>query len=168
MISKTLAALLVISAATAMSACSNNDTASTAPEAEAPVAETPVVAEPEATTDNAVVEEVPAEEPAAETPVEESAPAEETAAAAGPEVALAADAGKVLYEKQCKACHESGLLEAPKYGNKEAWAPHLAKDKATLYEHSAQGFNKMPPQAVNGVSEAEVHAAVDYMIASVS
>lgn len=168
MMSKTLAALLVISAATAMSACSNNDTASTAPEAEAPVAETPVVAEPEATTDDAVVEEVPATEPAAEAPVEESAPAEETAAAAGPEVALAADAGKVLYEKQCKACHESGLLEAPKYGNKEAWAPHLAKDKATLYEHSAKGFNKMPPQAVNGVSEAEVHAAVDYMIASVS
>lgn len=163
MMNKTLATLLLVSTATAMTACSNNDTADTATDAEAPVSEPAVVVEPEVTPEEAVVEEVPAEEPGAE-----AAPVEETAAAATPEVALSADAGKVLYEKQCKVCHEAGLLEAPKYGNKDAWAPHLVKDKATLYEHSAKGFNKMPAQAVNGVTEAEVHAAVDYMIASVS
>lgn len=168
MMNKTLATLLLVSAAATFSACSDKDAASTAPEAEAPVTEPAVVVEPEVTPEEPVVEEVPAEEPAAEAPVEESMPAEETAAAAAPEVELSADAGKVLYEKQCKTCHEAGLLEAPKYGNKDAWAPHIAKGKATLYEHSAQGFNKMPAQAVNGVTEAEVHAAVDYMLASVS
>jgi len=168
MMNKTLATLLLVSAAATFSACSDKDAASTAPEAEAPVTEPAVVVEPEVTPEEPVEEEVPAEEPAAEAPMEESMPAEETTAAAAPEVELSADAGKVLYEKQCKTCHEAGLLEAPKYGNKDAWAPHIAKGKATLYEHSAQGFNKMPAQAVNGVTEAEVHAAVDYMLASVS
>ena len=81
---------------------------------------------------------------------------------------LAADAGAKLYEKQCKVCHESGLLEAPKFGNKEDWAPHLAKDIDTLRMHSAKGFNKMPAQANAEVSEAQVHAAVDYMVAAAS
>lgn len=172
MINKTLATLLVVSAAATFSACSDNDTATTAPDAEAPVAQTPAATEAEVTSEQAVVEEAAVTEPtteaAIETPSQESMPAEETAATAAPEVELAADAGKVLYEKQCKTCHESGLVGAPKYGNKEAWAPHIAKDKATLYEHSAKGFNKMPPQAVNGVTEAQVHAAVDYMLAGVS
>ena len=171
MMHKTLAALLLVSAAATFSACSNNDTASTAPEADAPVAQTPAATEPEV-TQQAVVEEAAVPEPtteaAIETPTQESMPAEEAAAIAAPAVELSADAGKVLYEKQCKTCHEPGLVGAPKYGNKEAWAPHIAKDKATLYEHSAKGFNKMPPQAVNGVTEAEVHAAVDYMLAGVS
>ena len=34
--------------------------------------------------------------------------------------------------------------------------------------HSAQGFNKMPAQAVNGITEAQVKASVDYMLAAVS
>ncbi|WP_227429277.1 c-type cytochrome [Psychrobacter sp. I-STPA6b] len=81
---------------------------------------------------------------------------------------LDANAGKELYEKQCKICHESGMLGAPKYGNQSEWASHIAKGKDTLYLHSAKGFNKMPPQAVNGVTEAQVQAAVDYMVAGSS
>ncbi len=84
-----------------------------------------------------------------------------------PEV-LAADAGVKLYESNCKVCHDAGLLNAPKYGDAAAWAPRLAKDKETLYMHSAKGFNKMPAQAVDGVTEAQVKAAVDYMLASVN
>lgn len=81
---------------------------------------------------------------------------------------LAANAGATLYEIKCKACHEVGLLNAPKYGDVAAWSPRLAKDKETLYMHSAHGFNKMPAQAVNGVTEAQIKAAVDYMIEAVS
>ena len=84
-----------------------------------------------------------------------------------PEV-LAADAGAKLYESNCQVCHAAGLLDAPKYGDTAAWTARLTKDKETLYMHSAKGFNKMPAQAVNGVSEAQVKAAVDYMLASVS
>ncbi|MGP4712574.1 c-type cytochrome [Psychrobacter sp. T6-4] len=84
------------------------------------------------------------------------------------DVVLASDAGVTLYESNCKACHASGLLNAPKYGDKAGWALALQKDKQTLYLHSANGFNKMPAQAVNGVTEAQVKAAVDYMLAAVS
>ena len=97
----------------------------------------------------------------------ENVAAEAIAVHAEPEV-LAADAGAQLYEAQCKACHANGLLNAPKYGDKVAWGAALAKDKQMLYNHSAQGFNKMPAQAVNGISEAQVVAAVDYMLAAVN
>ena len=92
---------------------------------------------------------------------------EEAAEQAEPEM-LAADAGATLYESNCKVCHDAGLLNAPKYGDKMAWSTRLTKDKETLYMHSAKGFNKMPAQAVNGVTDAQVKAAVDYMLASVS
>ena len=81
---------------------------------------------------------------------------------------LAADAGKTLYEARCKICHEGGMLNAPRLSDKAAWAPRLAKGNETLYQHSINGFNKMPAQASDGVSEAEVKAAVDYMVAAVS
>ena len=81
---------------------------------------------------------------------------------------LAADAGLQLYESNCKVCHAAGLLDAPKYGDTAAWTTRLTKGKETLYMHSAKGFNKMPAQAVNGISEAQVKAAVDYMLASVN
>ncbi len=102
--------------------------------------------------------------------VTESAPiASEPAQAVSAEAeVLAADAGATLYESNCKVCHDAGLLNAPKYGDKMAWSTRLTKDKETLYMHSTKGFNKMPAQAVNGVTDAQVKAAVDYMLASVS
>ncbi|WP_201529262.1 c-type cytochrome [Psychrobacter frigidicola] len=159
---------LGLSAVLALSACSGGD--NTAADETAPVSETETtVVEVEEPT----IDAVPA--PAEETvPVVETLemPADdgdvvETDAAAEPEV-LAADAGKQLYETQCHVCHATGLLEAPKLGNKEDWAPHLVKDIDTLHMHSAKGFNKMPAQANADVSEAHVHAAVDYMVAAVS
>lgn len=48
--------------------------------------------------------------------------------------------------------------------NKAEWAKRLEKGIDTLHQHSAKGFNKMPAQAVGAVSEAEVYAAVDYML----
>ena len=154
---------LSLSALLALSACSGGDNKAEEPAA---VNETEtVVVEPEAP---AAETEVVTPEPAVEAePTEVPVVEAEPEAAAEPEV-LAADAGAQLYEKQCKVCHENGLLEAPKFGDKAAWAPHLAKDIETLHMHSAKGFNKMPAQAVGDVTEAQVHAAVDYMVAAAS
>lgn len=82
--------------------------------------------------------------------------------------ALSADAGKALYERQCQACHAAGVLGAPKFGDKQAWSARIAQGKEVLYEHSAKGFKQMPAQASGDVSEAEVHAAVDYMVGAAS
>ena len=145
---------LSLSALLTLSACSGGD--NTAADEPAAVNETEVVVvEPEAPAEaEPIVEAESTEEPVVE-------------ASAAPEV-LAADAGAALYEKQCKVCHEKGLLAAPVFGDKEAWAPRIAKGIDTLHMHSAKGFNKMPAQASTEVSEAQVHAAVDYMVAAAS
>ena len=96
-----------------------------------------------------------------------SADAAPTESAAVP-VAATDNAGEQLFNAQCAACHTSGLLNAPKYGDAGAWAPRIAKGKDTLYTHAAKGFNQMPAQATNGVTEEQIHAAVDYMIAAAS
>lgn len=146
----------------ALSACSSNDsaedTSSVSEEPTETVVDEPVISEtatPENDTQTMAVEST---EPVVES-VEVTADETEV---------LAADAGAKLYEAQCKVCHEKGLLDAPRYGDKAAWSTHIGKDRQTLYSHSAQGFNKMPAQAVNGVSEAQVRAAVDYMLEPVS
>ena len=88
----------------------------------------------------------------------------ETAEVAAPEPELAAGAGKEVYESRCKQCHEGGLLGAPKFGDKAAWAPRIEQGKEALYTHSAKGYKKMPAQVNGDVSVAQVHAAVDYMV----
>lgn len=81
---------------------------------------------------------------------------------------LAADAGKNRYTTTCRICHDQGLLDAPKISDKAEWQKRAAKGKEVLYMHSAKGFNKMPAQATGEVSEAEVHAAVDYILSQTS
>lgn len=154
----------------AVSACSGDNTAteeSAVADEPATAIEETAVAETEGTMPESVVE--PDTEPKAATEsadiVDDAVVTPETDSE--PEV-LAADAGAKLYESNCQVCHAAGLLDAPKYGDTAAWTARLTKDKETLYMHSAKGFNKMPAQAVNGVSEAQVKAAVDYMLASVS
>ncbi len=154
---------LGLSTLLALSACSGDNTV-----------EEPAVNEPaevevveEAPVADEVVTPEPVEAEPLDTPVVKTEVTEAEGVAVEPEV-LAVDAGAKLYETNCKICHASGLLEAPKYGDKAAWAPRLTKGIETLHLHSAKGFNKMPAQAVNGVTEAQVHAAVDYMLESVS
>lgn len=75
--------------------------------------------------------------------------------------------GKARYETTCQLCHTQGLLNSPKLSDKTAWQPRLNKGIATLQQNAIQGFGKMPAQAVDGVSEEEVRAAVDYMVSQV-
>ncbi len=64
----------------------------------------------------------------------------------GPETAGSASAaampknGTEMFEQTCSACHGQGIAGAPKAGDKAAWAPRIAKGKATLYEHALKGF----------------------------
>lgn len=125
--------------------------------------ETQTQAKPAPTTQTATPSEPAPSEPAAqEQPAPEPAPqAEAPTAAVAP---LSIEEGKKRYEASCKVCHDQGLLDAPKLGDKAAWQARIAKGKDVLYTHSAKGFNKMPAQATGDISEAEVYAAVDYML----
>ena len=73
--------------------------------------------------------------------------------------------GKVIYEGVCHTCHAAGLLGAPKFGDKGAWGPRIAKGTATLHQHALQGFNAMPAKGGNAdLLDVEVTNAVDYMV----
>lgn len=151
----------------ALSACSGDNTVAEEPAAISE-AETVVVEAPETEAEVVIDEPVVEPEPEEEVVIEAEETAMEPEAVAAEPVVLAADTGARIYETNCKLCHASGLLSAPVYGDAAAWSARITKDKETLYLHSAKGFNKMPAQATDKVSEAEVHAAVDYMLAAVS
>ena len=85
----------------------------------------------------------------------------------GASQALAAS-GKQIYQV-CSSCHGIGMLGAPKYGSKADWAPRIKKGKQTLYQHAINGYKAMPPKGGQpSLSDADVKAAVDYMLAAVS
>ncbi|MFM7461521.1 MAG: c-type cytochrome [Burkholderiales bacterium] len=80
--------------------------------------------------------------------------------------------GDSVYKAACSACHTAGVAGAPKSGDKAAWAPRIAQGKETLYKHSIGGFQGkmgvMPAKGGNAsLSDADVKAAVDYMLAAV-
>jgi cytochrome c oxidase subunit 2 len=93
-----------------------------------------------------------------------AAPAQASAAVA-PAQAAATD-GKGTYEQLCTTCHGAGLLGAPKFGDKAQWSARIAQGQATLYDHAIKGIRAMPPKGGNpALSDAQVKAAVDYMVA---
>jgi cytochrome c5 len=76
--------------------------------------------------------------------------------------------GKKVYESTCIICHGAGVANAPKFGDKKAWAMHLMHGTEHLYENALKGLGAMPPKGGNlTLSEAEVKAAVDYMVGAV-
>ena len=88
-------------------------------------------------------------------------------APAGPAPAAKAD-GKKVYETTCMACHGAGVANAPKFGDKKAWEPHLHRGVDELYQTAMKGKGAMPPKGGNlTLSEVEVKAAVDYMVGAV-
>jgi len=97
------------------------------------------------------------------------APAAPPAAAAAPVVA-SADSGKALYNSACMACHGAGVAGAPKLGDKAAWAARIKLGQPVLYEHALKGFQGkagvMPPKGGSSAADADVKAAVDFMVAS--
>ena len=76
---------------------------------------------------------------------------------------------KEIYDATCVACHGSGVLNAPKFGDKAGWADRIAKGNDTLLKNAINGLNAMPPRGGNaGLSDEDVKRTLDYMLASVS
>jgi cytochrome c5 len=77
----------------------------------------------------------------------------------------AAQDGKAVYDKTCVACHASGVANAPRLGDKAAWAPRIATGPAALLASVVKGKGAMPPKAGSpNLTQAELKAAVDYMV----
>ena len=130
----------------------------------APAAEPAAAAAPAPAAAPAAAASAPAAAPAAEASA--AAPAATVAAAAPAAAATTSDpaVGKALYEKSCTVCHAAGVAGAPKSGNKEEWAPRIAKGMDALYKSSINGLNAMPPRGASTATDDEIKAAVDYMV----
>jgi cytochrome c5 len=108
--------------------------------------------------------------PAAAAPAQEPKPAQAAAAApAAPAAAPAAAGGKgkQVYDQACVACHGAGVAGAPKFGDKAAWAPRIKTGVDALYTSSLKGKGAMPPKGGQvQIADADIKAAVDYMVAA--
>ena len=80
--------------------------------------------------------------------------------------------GAVIYQNLCGACHTNGVGKAPTL-TAAGMGARAAKGKETLYKHAIEGFTGpdggiMPAKGGNpGLTEEQIHATVDWMLANV-
>ena len=107
----------------------------------------------------------PSGEPLARSSRYSPPPAQSAAAAPTPAVRDA----QQIYQASCVACHGAGIAGAPKVADKGQWAARIAKGLEALYASAVNGVQGsagvMPAKGGNpALSDAEVKAAVDYMV----
>ena len=80
----------------------------------------------------------------------------------------AVEKGKALYDQACTACHAAGIAGSPKFGDKAAWAARLGVGVDALTASVIKGKGAMPPRGASAnASDADIKAAVEYMVAAV-
>ena len=93
------------------------------------------------------------------------APTEPLAADKAADTQTASADGQKIYQTSCQACHATGAAGAPKLGDKDAWAPRIAKGNDALFSSVKNGLKAMPPKGTcMSCSEDELRAAMEYMI----
>jgi len=77
----------------------------------------------------------------------------------------AKSAGAVIYESSCAGCHDSGVADAPKLTDKEAWANVSAKGMDEVLKNAINGVNAMPPKGGDSsLSDEDMAQVVKFMI----
>ena len=84
-------------------------------------------------------------------------------AAAAPASSGTAD-GAAVYEATCKACHATGVAEAPLFGDKEKWEARVATGLDSMMNTALNGRGAMPARGGNpALSDEEIKAAILHM-----
>ena len=72
--------------------------------------------------------------------------------------------GKEVVEAVCAACHATGALNAPKIGDKAAWAKLIQETLGKLTQAAIKGIREMPSHGGNpDLGDIEVERAIVYM-----
>ena len=75
-------------------------------------------------------------------------------------------AGEKIYKQYCFACHLTGVAEAPKTGDTEAWAARAATGFDALFTNVVNGKGAMPPRSgFPHLSDDELKAGIRYLLA---
>jgi len=77
--------------------------------------------------------------------------------------AAEAKSGEQVFAAMCTACHTAGVANAPKFGDRSAWAPRLATGYAALLNSALKGKGAMAAQGGGDFSDFEIGRAVVYM-----
>ncbi len=79
-----------------------------------------------------------------------------------------ANAAKAIYDSGCSACHATGVIGAPKFGDAAQWGPRAARGVDALVKSAIAGTPKgMPPKGGRAdLSDAQMRAVVDYMLSA--
>ncbi len=117
------------------------------------------------TADAAAAAPAVAAAPAATTAVAAVAAAATTAVAAVAPAATKAEVPPALYTQICAACHVAGVANAPKPGDKAAWAARTGAGVDGLTASVIKGKGAMPARGGAATSsDAEIKGAVAYML----
>lgn len=74
-------------------------------------------------------------------------------------------AGEAVYNKSCKMCHGTGMMNAPKVGDQAAWQERIARGEAALLDSVLQGLGSMQPKGGCGkCSDDDLKNAIAYMV----
>jgi cytochrome c5 len=73
--------------------------------------------------------------------------------------------GKLAYENICADCHEEGVDDAPRTGDRDAWDGRSRLWAAVLTEHAKKGYGYMPARGgTDSLSDADINKAAEYML----
>jgi len=76
-----------------------------------------------------------------------------------------ANADKEIYDTKCASCHATGVAGAPKFGDKEVWAPRIATGMDSMLAVAIKGKGAMPPKdACMDCTDEQLKSTIQYMI----
>ena len=79
-----------------------------------------------------------------------------------------AAAGEAVYKHVCKMCHTTGMMGAPKLGDRAAWSARIEQGAAKLTQNAINGIRKMPARGTcKTCSDEDIANAVAYMMGKV-
>jgi len=83
---------------------------------------------------------------------------------AGGGAAAGARSGEEIVKSVCFACHQTGVANAPKIGDRNAWAPHIKEGLNGMVATAIKGKGAMPPKGGNpSLTDDEIARAVVFM-----
>ena len=68
--------------------------------------------------------------------------------------------GEDIVKEVCAACHQAGVANAPKLGDKAAWAPRLKLGLNGLLQSVVKGKGAMAPRAGTSLTDQELASAI--------
>jgi cytochrome c5 len=79
-----------------------------------------------------------------------------------------AASGEEVYKSACSTCHDSGAGQAPRVTHRDEWVSRWQRGRDAMHEAGIKGVPNTAMAAKGGfskLSDAEVKAAVDYILA---